>query len=180
MPTSFAGTLLGSGVAGFGGSSTNTNTNQAFNTNTSQTGTSSTQRTLTPYQTALQPSLFNYVQQLMTPGGATAALQPFQQQALDSTGLADMLRQQFMGTGGGNSGKFGSALVQGNLQRLGALQGVNTQFAQEASALPLSAASLASNLLGMNFGQTSSSSGTSSTSGTSTGSSSTRGSSWKI
>lgn len=114
----------------------------------------------------------------MTPGGAQAAVAPFTQASRDATnstygGLADTLRQQFMSTGNGQSGKFGTALVQGNLQRLGALQGVDTAGQEEAAALPLTAAGLASSLLGQNFGDTSTSQGSSSTASSGTSSSKT-------
>lgn len=184
--------LLGS--AGF--SDTSTNTSQNFNQNTNTTGnttasgatTGTASKTLTPYQASLQQPLFSYIQQLMMPGGAQAAVAPFTAASRDATnstysGLADMLRQQFMTTGGGQSGKYGTALTQGNLQRLGALQNVDVTGEEQAAALPLTAASLASNLLGLNFGETTSgtqtgtsaSTGTSATSGSSTGSSNSMG-----
>ena len=162
------------GGASFGASSQQTS-NQ-FNQNQNQNFNTSTARTLTPYQTSLQPSLFSLVNSAMT--NPQSYLAPFKQQARDATsstysGLADTLRQQFLGTtGGGQSGKFGTALAQGNLQRLGALQGVDTSFAEQASQLPFSAAQIAQSLLGMNFGSTSSGSSTGTTSGTSSGTSS--------
>lgn len=169
------------GNIGFGSSSTNSNTNQSFNTNTntSQSGQSSTQRTLTPYQQQLQSPLFSLVTSAMTNPGQF--LQPFYQGARDSTnqnyaGLADTLRQQFMGSGNGSSGKFGSALVQGNLQRLGALQNVDTGFQQEQAQLPFTAAQLGEQLLGMNMGQTSTASQTGTQTSTGTSSSSTKSS----
>ena len=195
MPLAFLASMAGGGSTGGGGglsagfsdSNTNTDTNSTQNTNTATNATGSTSKTLTPFQSSIQGPLFNYVQNLMTPGGAQAALQPYYQGARDSTsqnygGLADTLRQQFMGTGGGNSGKFGSALVQGNLQRLGALQGVDTGFQQEAAQLPLQASSIASGLLAQNFGQTSTaaSTGTSATTGTSSTKASSSGVSLKI
>jgi len=183
VPLSFIGNLIGGGGGlGFTDSSTNSNTNFNQNTNTSQSATGSTNKTLTPYQTAIQAPLFNYVSNLMTQPGAEAAVAPFTQASMDATnstyaGLGDMLRQQFLSTGNGQSGKFGTALVQGNLQRLGALQGVQTTGQEEAAALPLSAANLATQLLGQNFGQTTAASqtGTSATTGTSSTKSSSSG-----
>ena len=183
----FVGDLLGlsstgsgSNTLGFGGGFQNTSgsssTNTSQNSNLSSNTSGTTSKVLTPYQTALQAPLFNQISQLMT--NPTSYLAPFQTQAMDQTsssyaGLADSLKQQFLGTtGGGSSGKFGTALAQGNLQRIGALQNVGTQFAQEASELPLTAASLASNLLGQNFGQTTT--GASSATSASTGTSSTK------
>jgi hypothetical protein len=181
MPLSFLSSLIGGGGGlGFNDSSTssNTNTNQNSNANTNTSG--STQRTLTPFQNSIQAPLFNYVTNAMTPAGAEATIAPYTAAARDSTsqnysGLADMLRQQFLGTGGGNSGKFGSALVQGNLARLGALQGVDTAGQEQAAQLPLEASSIASGLLGMNFGQTTT--GASSSTSATTGTSSTKSSS---
>jgi hypothetical protein len=104
---------------------------------------------------------------------------PFAQAARDQTnstynGLADTLRQQFMGNpGGGASGKFGAALTAGNLQRLGALSGVDTQFQEAAAQLPLQAEALGTNLLGLNFGSQSSGTSNTSSSGTSTSTKST-------
>ncbi len=128
-----------------------------------QSGTSNYNRTLTPYQSALQSPLFGYISNLMT--NPQAAVAPFQQAGRDQVssnynGLADSLRQQFLSTGGGKSGKYGMALAQGNLQRLGQLSNVDNSFAQTAAQLPLTASNLATNLLGMNFGGTSSTSST--------------------
>lgn len=161
---------------GISDSNTNTQSSSNFNsdTNTSNNSNASTSKTLTPYQQQLQSPLFSYITNLMTQGGAQAAVAPYTAASRDATnstygGFADTLRQQFLSTGNGQSGKFGTALVQGNLQRLGALQGVDTTGQEEAAALPLTASGLASNLLGQNFGQTSTaaSTGTSATTGSS-------------
>jgi hypothetical protein len=168
-------------------SSTNSSTNFNTNTNTSNNSNASQSKTLTPYQSAIQAPLFNYVQNLMTPQGAQAAVAPYTAAAMDSTnsaysGLANTLRSQFLSTGNGQSGKYGSALVQGNLQRLGALQGVQTTGEEEAAALPMQASTLAASLLGQNFGSTSTaaSTGTSATTGSSNTKSSTSGSSFSL
>jgi hypothetical protein len=183
MPLSLISSLIGGGGGiGFNDSSTSSTTNSSSNTNTSQNATGTQSKVLTPYQSALQAPLFNYVSGLMTQSGAEAAVAPYTAAAMDSTnssyaGLANTLRDQFLSTGNGQSGKYGSALVQGNLARLGALQGVQTTGQEEAAALPLSAASLATSLLGQNFGQTSTASqtGTSATTGTSSTKSSSSG-----
>lgn len=166
--------LLG-GSAGFNDQSTSSTTNSSSNTNTSNNATGSQSKTLTPYQQALQSPLFSAITNAMTQSGAEATIAPYTAASMDATnssyaGLANTLRQQFLSTGNGQSGKYGSALVQGNLQRLGALQGVQTTGQEEAAALPLTAANLATQLLGQNFGQTSTaaSTGTSATTGTST------------
>jgi hypothetical protein len=59
-------------------------------------------------------------------------------------------------------------MVQGNLQRLGALQQVQTTGQEEAEALPLQAEGMASSLLEHPFSTTTS--GTSGTSGSTSGS----------
>lgn len=180
--------LFGGNLTGLAGilsnlfSDSTTNASGSTNSTSNQSGTSagSTSKTLTPYQTALQSPLFGLVNNLMTnPAQFTA---PFRQQALDQTnttysGLADSLRQQFMTTGGGSTGKFGTALATGDLQRLGALQGVNTQFDQTDATLPLEAESLGQNLLGMNFGSTTTgaTSATGSTAGATSSTSNTTG-----
>src|SRR5579871_3027670 len=120
---------------GFGGSSSKYSNQQ------SSTGTSTTTRNLTPYQSSLQGPLFSYVQSALS--NPTAVVNPYRQAArsqVNSTysGLGDSLRQQFMGTtGGGASGKYGTATLQGNLARLGALSNVDTSFGQTAATLPL-------------------------------------------
>src|SRR5579862_536731 len=126
---SFLSSFLG-GSAGFSDQTTNTSQQFNQNTNTSSNATGSQSKTLTPYQSALHGPLFQYIMNAMTPAGAEATIAPYTAAARDATsntysGLADTLRQQFLSTGNGQSGKFGTALVQGNLQRLGALQGVD-------------------------------------------------------
>lgn len=168
--------MLTGGSLGFSDSNSSTSSNQ--NSNFSTSGSTNTQRTLTPYQSAIQAPLFSYISNLMTNPGA--AIAPFQVQARNNVnanynGLADSLRQQFLGsTGGGGSGKFGMALASGNLKRLSQLSDVDNQFAQTAAQLPLQASSIAQALLGMNFGQTTDTSATGSqqTQGTSKTSSS--------
>ena len=160
-----------SGLGALTGLFSNSKANRTSTLNGTQTGTTSGTSTntqnLTPSQTALQGPLFSQIENLMTPAGAQATVAPFTAAARDSTnstygGLADTLRQQFMTTGNGQSGKFGNALVQGNLQRLGALQGVDTAGQEEAAALPLQADATATSLLEHPFSQTNSNVGSSS------------------
>jgi hypothetical protein len=158
-------TGLGALTGAFSNSPANKTTTTSGSQNYSTSGTSTSSQNLTPYQSSLQAPLFSYIQNLMTPAGAQAAVQPFTQASMDSTnstyaGLGDTLRQQFLTTGNGQSGKYGNAMVQGNLQRLGALQGVQNTGQEEAAALPLQASSLATNLLEHPFGSTTSTSGT--------------------
>lgn len=165
------------GLTGFLSNEPANKTTTSTGTSTSsQTGSQTYTKTLTPYQSALQAPTANYLLQLMTPGGAQAAVQPAYQQAMDQVsssynGLADSLRQQFLSTGGGSSGKYGMATTQANLQKLGQLNNVSNTAATTAAQLPLTAESLAQQFLGLNFGGTTTSSGTGtqSTSGTTVG-----------
>lgn len=152
-----------------------------------QTGTqagvteSTTGRNLTPYQEATQPQLFKVISQMMT--DPRAFLAPQQNQAREQVnqdygGLSDSLRQQFLsGSGGGGTGKYGKAVVQGELARRGGLAQVDNSFASQAAQLPVTAAQLAQNFLGLNFGETSkgSTTGTTSNVGTSTGTTTSTG-----
>lgn len=137
-------------------------------TSGSTTGQTSgtTSRTLTPFQTQLQAPVYAQImQQLQDP---SAGVEPFRVAARNKvnanyTGLADSLRQQFFSTGGGGSGKYGQAVLQGDLARRGALSNVDQQAQESAAANQINWQQLAQGLLGMNFGSTSSgsSSGTS-------------------
>lgn len=164
---------------GFGSSSSNTNSSSNFNQNGS--GTSTSQLNLTPYQSALQGPLYQYITSVMQNPQAT--VQPFLQAANNNTnanynGLSQALAQQFMSTSGGASGKFGTALAQGNLQRIGQLSNNDTSFAQTAAQLPLTAAGLAQGLLSIPFSSTTS--GSTSTTGSQSGQSNTSSSSFHI
>jgi hypothetical protein len=163
-------------------SDTNTSTTssmlQNLLSNTSNTGTSTTAQNLTPYQQAVEGPMSSMILNLLSNPNQTVA--PFQQAAANNinanyNGLSSSLAQQFLSTGGGSSGKFGTALAQGDLQRTGQLASNASTFAQTAAMLPLEGVSLAQNLLGLNLGSTTTGSGTSSSSstGTTTGSSNT-------
>lgn len=189
MPLSFLTSLFGgSGApsAGFSDQSTNSssNTNTSSNLNTSNTGT--TTKNLAPFQSMLTGPLSSFITRLMTNPQETVA--PFKAAARDSvsstySGLGDTLRQQFLGsTGGGQSGKFGMALAQGNLQRVGDLSKSDMGFDQTAAQLPLAGAGLAEQLLAQNFGSTTTGASSAESTGTSatSGKSSTSGFSLKI
>lgn len=157
--------LAQAGIAGLSaltGALSNRASNRTSNYNDTQTstetGSSTSRRNLTPYQDAIQGPLFDYISKLFT--DPNTVTQPFRESARNQvnqnySGLADTLRQQFMGTtGGGQSGKFGSALATGQLQRLGQLSNVDNSFAQQNAQLQQGAAGIAQNLLGMDFGRT--------------------------
>ena len=156
--------LLGGGAAGLLQQPANTTGSSSSSGTQSNAVNSSTQRTLLPQQTTLLSPLFSSITAAMTnPSSVTA---PYQNQARNQvndnySGLADNLRKQFLSTGGGTSGKYGLALAGANTRRLSDLSGVDNSFAERNASLPLETAGLAENLLGMNFGSTSSSGGTS-------------------
>lgn len=134
-----------------------TQTNQNATTNGSTSGGSDTSKTLSPEQAQTSPILFKIIQQLATnPGSLTA---PAQNQARsqvdeDYAGTDDALRQQFLtGGGGGGSGKYGKAVLSSDLARRGKLADVDSSFATTNAAAPLTAAQLAQNFLGLNFGE---------------------------
>jgi hypothetical protein len=151
---------------------------QLFSQQGSQSGT--TARVLTPEQQQAQTQLTQTIHALAT--NPQQFLAPAQNQGRNDvndnySGLADSLRQQFLGTpGGGGSGKYGSAALQGDLARRKQLSDVDSSFAQQGAMLPVTAAGLSQNLLGMNMGQTSTGSTSTSGSSTQTGSGHSEGS----
>lgn len=157
----------------FAGSPAGRTTTTSGTGSSSTSGTSTSTQNLTPGQTALSGPLYSQLASLMTPAGAEAAVAPYTAASMDATnstyaGLGSTLRSQFLSTGNGQSGKYGNAMVQGNLQRLGALQGVQTTGQEEAAALPLEAMGTASGLLEHPFSTT-----TTGSSGTNTSSNQT-------
>lgn len=159
-------------------------TQQQQQQQSSGTGTtaSSTQRNLSPYQQNIQAPVYKTISDLMTNPQKFVA--PAQNQAREQVnqnyaGSADALRSQFMQSGGGSSGKFGTALVQSDLARRGQLSQVDNAAAAQAAQLPITGAQLGEALLGQDFGQTTTgttstaanttTSGTSQTQGTQTG-----------
>ena len=120
---------LGALTGLFANSPANRTTTTSGTGTTSSSGTSTVGQNLTPGQTGLSNTIYPLLQSLMTPSGAQAAIAPFTAASMDATnstygGLANTLRSQFLSTGNGQSGKYGTGLVQGNLQRLGSLQQV--------------------------------------------------------
>lgn len=145
---------------------TQSNSTQQSNA-TTQAG-SSTARTLLPGQAGLIGPTSSFIQNALTNPSQYVA--PTQNQAREQvndnySGLADKLHQQFLSLGGGSSGKFGSSLVKGDIARRGELSNVDNQAAVSAAQVPFSAANLAKQMLDLNFGQSSTSSGSSDASG---------------
>jgi hypothetical protein len=84
------------------------------------------------------------------------------------SGVGDSLREQFLaGGGGGQSGKYGKAALASDLARRSSLSKVDNDAAIEASKLPLTAAQLMQQFLGIDYGYD--------TSGSSTGGSTSTG-----
>ncbi len=164
---------------GFGGSHQGTDTSNVTSNLYNQSGTQSgtTARVLTPDQLTAQSQLTQIIHALAT--NPDQFLAPAQNQARNQvndnySGLADSLRQQFMANpGGGSSGKYGTVALQSDLGRRKSLSDVDTTFATEKSQLPLTAANLSEQLLGMNMGTTS----TGTTANTGTASSTAKGTS---
>src|SRR4051812_20572986 len=108
---------------------------------TAGTTAGQTQRTLLPQQQDALTSLGGIIKNLSTnPEGFYAPQQNQARNQVDRnyTGLADNLRQQFMGgTNPGASGKFGMAATQGDLARRGALSDVDQNFAVQKAQAPL-------------------------------------------
>ncbi len=127
--------------------------------------TGTTNRNLNPQQAATSPDIFAALHQYLT--NPQAAVNPARMAARNQvndnySGLADRVRQKFLTTGGGQSGKSGKAQLAGELGRTSQLSDVDMQAQQEAAQLPLTATQLAEAFLGINLGQTTTQSGTSS------------------
>jgi hypothetical protein len=162
----------------FGGSGSSMESQQVASNLYNQNQNGTTTRTLTPDQLAAQTQLTQIIHALAT--NPQQFLAPAQNKGRNDvndnySGLADSLRQQFMGTtSGGSSGKFGTAALAGDLARRKSLSDVDQSFATQAAQAPLTAASLSENLLGMNMGQSTTGVTTGGSSGTTTGTGSTK------
>ncbi len=148
-----------------GGGYSSQDTSSAFQNN----GTANTTANKLPTQLATAPDIFatlhNYLQ------NPQAAVNPARMAARSQvnqnySGLPDRVRQKFLTTGGGGSGKSGQAILAGETGRAGALANVDQEAQQQAAELPLTATQLAEAFLGINMGQntTTTGSGTSSSS----------------
>lgn len=151
-------------------SSTTGANNSTTNTGTTGTTGSTYAQTLTPAQQAAQAQLSKTISAISTnpqafvAPAASAAREGINQ---NYSGVADTLRQQFMGgSSGGASGKYGGASLTSDLARRGQIASSDTSFANTAAMLPITGAGLAQNLLATNLGGTTA--GTSATTGTGT------------
>lgn len=158
---------------GIGGGYSSQNTSNAFQNTGTTSGTSATSATKLPDQLATAPDIFAVLHKYLTdPQSAVnpARMQARNQVNSDFAGSADRIRQKFLTTGGGGSGKSGRAILDSELARSGKLADVDNSAAVEAAQLPLSATQLAEAFLGINMGQSSTGDQTTTQSGTSTGS----------
>lgn len=159
-------------MLGGGYSNQNSSGTSDLNSTTGQTGGLS--RTFAPGTGALPSTFAGYLQKLFT--NPESAVQPAQTQARNQvnqnyTGAADALRQQFM-SGSGASGKNGLAQTQLQVGRAGALSDVDQAAATQAASMPMTAASLATQLLGATSGASTTGTSTTQQLGATTGNSS--------
>lgn len=155
-------------------------TSKVASTLANQSGTTAgeTDKVLTPDQLGAQTQITQLIHALAT--NPEQFLAPAQNDARNQvnsnySGVSDALRQQFLANpSGGSSGKYGTAALQSDLARRGALSNVDTSFAEEKSQLPITAAGLSQQLLNLNMGTKTSgtTNNTGSTDSTETGSSS--------
>lgn len=157
-----------------GGYSSKNMSNQFENqSTTSGTATSDTSANKLPEQLQTAPDIFATLHRyLMDPQAAVnpARMAGRAQVNQNYSGLADRVRQRFLTTGGGGSGKSGQAILAGETGRAGALADVDMAAQQQAAALPLTAAQLAEAFLGINMGSKTNTSGAQTTSSSGTGS----------
>lgn len=121
----------------------------------SSSSSGGTKRVVTPEQQAVfSPLVQNILQRLENPAGAVAPGQVAARESVNQNfaGMDDVIRQKY-GTGAGASGKMGRAARIGEQSRLGALSGVDSQFAQKGVDVQGDAMQQAMSLLGINFGQ---------------------------
>ncbi len=136
-----------------GGYNSSKTSNQFQN---SMTGSSDTNRNLLPEQAQTAPDIFATLHRYLT--DPEAAVNPARMAARNQvnqnySGLADRVRQKFLTTGGGQSGKSGQAMLQGELGRTAGLSDVDMAAQQQAATLPLTATQLAEAFLGINLGE---------------------------
>lgn len=147
-----------------GGFSDQSSSGQSASTTTgSNSGTSTATKNLTPSQFSLMNPTSSTIMQMMQ--NPQSFVNPSRQAAVDQVnqtyaGVPDQIRQQFLTTGGGQSGKQGAAQLQSGLARAGSIAGADTAAQTQAAQMPMSAAELAEAFLGENFGQTTTTSGT--------------------
>lgn len=153
-----------------GGGYSSSSTSNAFENTGTTSGSSATSATKLPDQLATAPDIFAVLHQYLTnPQGAVnpARMQARNQVNSDFAGSADRIRQKFLTTGGGQSGKSGRAILDSELARSGKLADVDNSAAVEAAQLPLTATQLAEAFLGINMGQSTTGNQTTANKGTS-------------
>lgn len=147
---------IGSAVAG-GLANTRSSRTAPFESNQTQTrrSTSRTSRTLLPTQTQAMGQLSDLSAKLLT--DPAAGTQPLMDQARGNVnasydGVTEAIRSKLLASGVNASGKLGKATTQTELSRVGALSGLEGDFASLILKRQDQGASLAERLLSMNFG----------------------------
>lgn len=150
--SSAAGAALG-GLAGYLG-----NTTAARTGTTASTGTSggSSASTFSPLQTAMQGSTAGALQNFITNGPNLTPAMTTGTDAINSTykGIGDRLQQSLASRGFGNSGASGTAALQTEVGRAGAVGGLQGQLQTAAQQQQLQALGQASNFAFAAPGQT--------------------------
>lgn len=142
---------------------------QTTNQTTSNASTTRRRRILRPEQEPLLGTLASRATELLTNPGA--GLGPIRlarrnQVNADFAGIEDTLADRMLAHGGRASGKFGRAVREANVARLGALSGVDADLARTVLEQQERGSNLMERLLAMAFDDEVGTSGTSSMSGT--------------
>ena len=135
---------------------------------TTQQGTTTTSRNEAPGTAGLTSTFGQYLMKLFqNPSSVTAPAQSNARNQVDENyaGADADIRNKFLSTGGGASGKYGSATVASDLSRRKALSDVDTSFQEQNAMMPLTAAGLATSLLGTTGGTTTAGSGSTTSQG---------------
>lgn len=155
---------------GLSGGSQSSSSNSNVLSQGSTSGGSS--RQLSDFQKSLQSPTFDLIKKFMTdPGSVVKPMIDQQKQQITNSykSVPQTLRDTFMSTGGGKSGKYGTAALQAGLARTGDLAAADTAGAVAASQLPGQGAQLAAGLYGLNEGTNYSGTSTENRTGTSSG-----------
>lgn len=168
MPFAAAIPLIGSAVGAIGGALGNRSKTSTYGSDQSSKSTATTTRNLLPFQQDIIPQLTGYTSDLLTNPGKLLA--PIRQQGVNQINrnyarVPQQLADRLLSFGGNASGKFGRALRESELARQASISSLDSALAQQMLAQQGQGASLAEQLLGMNFGSTVSQEGSSSSSG---------------
>lgn len=184
--SNYAIPVAGAVAGGFGNSTgartgTYSNQNQYTNGYTStsgSSGTSTTTKNLSDFQKAIEPDLYGYglgliknPSQYIDPIRKAATAQINQNYSSAPSGIA----QKMLAYGGSKSGKFGKAMVQSELARYSDINNLNGQLAPLTMQQQNFGANLLQQMLGLNYGSTTTNNNTATNSGVNSGTSSGSG-----